>query len=77
MISFIKTILIISITKPITKALIVINVKFSLASLSLPSPIFLATMALPPVANIIPTPKIKFITGKTILVADKALAPTN
>ena len=41
------------------------------------SPSFFATIALPPVANIVPTPKTKYITGYTILTADKALAPTN
>ena len=62
---------------PNTKALIAIRVKFSLACLIFPSPIFVATIALPPVANIIPTPKTKFITGNTIFDADKASAPTN
>ena len=32
---------------------------------------------LPPVANIVPTPKTKKIIGYTIFDADKALAPTN
>ena len=67
----------ISIIIPTTKAPNVINVKFSLASSTLFSPNFLATIALPPVANIVPTPKTKKIIGYTIFDADKALAPTN
>ena len=42
-----------------------------------PAPIFLATMALPPVASMVPSPTIRLITGHTILSADSALVPTN
>ena len=48
------------------------SVKSCFARLGSPAPIFLATMALPPVAIIVPKPTIKLIIGQTMLIADKA-----
>ena len=42
------------------------------ASLSFPSPIFLAMTALPPVASMVPSPTMMLITGVTMLIADRA-----
>ena len=65
------------ITTPKIKPNKISSVKSCFARLGSPAPIFRATMALPPVAIIVPNPTIKLITGQTILIADKAFVLTN
>ena len=63
-------------TIPIMVEQITMSVKFCLASNVFPSPNFFATMALPPVANMIATPQVSVDSGSVILIADKAACPT-
>ena len=50
--------------------------KSSRASSSLPMPIFLATSALPPVPNIMPSASDRPIIGMTMFIADRASVST-
>ena len=55
----------------------IISVKSCAALFCSPAPILRATIALPPVASIVPRPTIKLITGQTIFNAESAFISAN
>gem|GEM_PF-4455772 len=55
----------------------IISVKSCAALVCSPAPILRATIALPPVASIVPRPTIRLITGQTIFNAESAFVSTS